>query len=344
MLGPAEVAHGPFFIGTVLNIVLYGVMVTQSFLYFTSYKKDKIWLKLFVALLLFADTVNSVFDVIYLYDSLVIHFGNDAFLTKANWVFATDPAMTGIIATFVQLFFAWRVKVLNRKNTYIVIAIVIFALAGCLCSIATSIAVGIVPDFINFQKFKSVVIVWLVSSSICDVIITFSLVWHLRLQKTGFRATDDIVNRIVRVTVQTGLLTAIWAIVDLIVFLVNPTGLHLIFNVPLSKLYTNSLLSSMNARGGWAFKGHSEQQSAESKASPQELGGIHSTGKIRGPDIHFNNGVDSRPEVFVHVEQHEMIEVPGDNKSIEHVFPDGASAQHAWSDMKSLPRRSSDAV
>lgn len=28
---------------------------------------------------------------------------------------------------------------------------------------------------------------------------------------------------------------------------------HLIFGVPLSKLYTNSLMSSLNARGGWKF-------------------------------------------------------------------------------------------
>ena len=60
------------------------------------------------------------------------------------------------------------------------------------------------------------------------------------------------------VTVQTGLITSVWAIVDLIVFLsivrarlypgrpslillLQPTGIHLIFNFPLSKLYSTSL-------------------------------------------------------------------------------------------------------
>ena len=28
---------------------------------------------------------------------------------------------------------------------------------------------------------------------------------------------------------------------------------HLLFNVPLAKLYTNSLMSSLNARGGWKY-------------------------------------------------------------------------------------------
>lgn len=34
---------------------------------------------------------------------------------------------------------------------------------------------------------------------------------------------------------------------------VQPSGLHLIFNLPLSKLYTNSLMSSLNSRQGWQY-------------------------------------------------------------------------------------------
>ena len=33
----------------------------------------------------------------------------------------------------------------------------------------------------------------------------------------------------------------------------QPTGIHLIFNLPLSKLYTNSLMSSLNSRAGWKY-------------------------------------------------------------------------------------------
>ncbi|KAG8707029.1 hypothetical protein FRC08_000734, partial [Ceratobasidium sp. 394] len=52
-------------------------------------------------------------------------------------------------------------------------------------------------------------------------------------------------------TVQTGLLMSLWAVVDLIVFLVVPNNLHLLFSLPLSKLCTNSLMSTLNSRGGW---------------------------------------------------------------------------------------------
>lgn len=31
--------YGPIFVGVVFNILLYGIMITQTFLYFTVYKK-----------------------------------------------------------------------------------------------------------------------------------------------------------------------------------------------------------------------------------------------------------------------------------------------------------------
>ncbi|KII90547.1 hypothetical protein PLICRDRAFT_537061 [Plicaturopsis crispa FD-325 SS-3] len=332
-LGPAELAHGPFLIGTFLNVLLYGVMITQTFLYYTTYKQDRMWLKLFVGLLFLADTINSTFDAVYIYQSLVVHFADVPYLAKADWVFGTDPAMTGLIGTLVQLFFAWRVKVLNRKRIDIVVLIVVLAMAGALCSVGTSIAISRIPNFTDFQKFKVVVIVWLVCSALCDVIITLALVLHLRRHKTRFAATDDIVNRIIRATVQTGLLTAVWATVDLIVFLVNPTGLHLIFNVPLSKLYTNSLMSSMNARGGWqANSSDNTPSGAESRSNhrpPHEI-----APSKRGADV-VNLSTHSGPEVFVHVEQHEMIDVPRDAKMADSVY--GQESESEWADVKRVP-------
>ncbi|KAJ8080469.1 hypothetical protein PM082_017302 [Marasmius tenuissimus] len=129
MQGAAEIAHGPMFIGLLVNVLLYGIMITQVYLYFSSYKKDKTWIKLFVLLLLLCDTVNSVFDSVYLYGSLILHFNEVEYLGKANWVFATDPVMTAIIAILVQGFFAWRIQVLTG-NKWFVGTVVATSLAG----------------------------------------------------------------------------------------------------------------------------------------------------------------------------------------------------------------------
>ncbi|KAJ7270637.1 hypothetical protein B0H12DRAFT_970855, partial [Mycena haematopus] len=75
-----------------------------------------------------------------------------------------------------------------------------------------------------------------------------------RKHRTGCNATDTKVDRIIRLTIQTGMITSICSVIDLGLFLGDVSGLfvvHLLFNLPLAKLYSNSLMSSLNARGGW---------------------------------------------------------------------------------------------
>lgn len=145
-------------------------------------------------------------------------------------------------------------------------------------------------------------IVWLSLSAITDVIITWTMVQYLRSHRTGFSATEDIVTKLVRcehscrleqsarlfmfmvVTIQTGAITSLWAIIDLVVYLsfvstssttlmisTDSRGIfsrtlckpwhthsrfsrlqadewqrHLIFNMSLSKLYSSACISSRN--------------------------------------------------------------------------------------------------
>ncbi|KAI8978769.1 hypothetical protein BD414DRAFT_117621 [Trametes punicea] len=303
MGSPATVTYGPIFIGVVFNILLYGIMITQTYLYFQKYKRDKPWMRLFVFFLFVCDTLNCAFDIAFLYMPLINEFGNVEALNVATWVFATDPAMTGIIACLVQMFFAWRVKVLT-SNWFAVSLIVFCSFAQFCGGLGTAIAVGMIPQFVHFQKFQVIVIIWLAFSAIADTLITISLVWHLRRHKTGMPVTDDVVNRIIRLTVQTGLITALCAIVDLILFLVTPAGLHLIFNLPLSKLYTNSLMSSLNSRQGWQFdsSGGASQGRVPSRGiqSPRSLG----VNVLR----HDQNRTIPQ-QIYIDVEQHEMVDI-----------------------------------
>ncbi|KAF8125656.1 hypothetical protein K438DRAFT_1891785 [Mycena galopus ATCC 62051] len=245
---PSQVTHGPMFIGFLFNASLYGAMLVQSYLYFKTFQSDKMWIKAFVAGILLLDTLNTAFDFAYLYDSLIIHFDDDSYLVRATWLFAMDPILTALIACLGQLFYAWRVKVLTA-NLWFTLLVVGCALAGLAGGIATTIEVLLTPEFSEFAHFKSTVIVWLGAECIADILITFFLVKHLSSLKSGLLGGADIlIDRIIRMSLQTGLATVVCAIVDLVLFLADPVGLHLVFNIPLCKLYTVSLLSSLNAR------------------------------------------------------------------------------------------------
>ncbi|KAH7885300.1 hypothetical protein F5I97DRAFT_1830472 [Phlebopus sp. FC_14] len=237
---------------------------------------DRRWMELFVAFLFLANTVNSVFDLVYIYDSLVNHFdcipGDAKYLTNATWVFATGEIH--FLSTALQSN-QRRVYVVS-KNIFCVVTIVVCAAGSLLCSRGTSIAVGIVLEYTEFQKFEVIVIIWLASATVGYVTISSALAWHLSRNKTRFAPTDDIINRIIRLTVQTGLVTAVCAVIDLVCYL--------------TILYTNCLISCLNCRGGRKFSMSTE----------------NSVGKVNGS----NRGIS------VHVESHEMIDVDAEQRHI----------------------------
>ncbi|KAF9448637.1 hypothetical protein P691DRAFT_775279 [Macrolepiota fuliginosa MF-IS2] len=317
--GPAEAVYGPKLIGLFFNILLYGTMLAQVYIYFTTYKKDRDWMKALVGLLLILDTFNTVVDAIFVYDGLVTHFGDTHYIGLANWYITADPVITAYIGVIVQLFYAWRIHVLIQ-NWFLVLLVVSVSLAGGVGATYITYKVSITPDYTQWAAWDGIDVTWLGCAGAADILITISLVWYLesdrRRHKTGFKNSDMIVDRVIRVTMQTGLLTSMVAITNLFVFIGDPTGTHLILNTPLCKLYSNSLLSSLNARGGWKF-----DQSKDTPSHSDTSLHVNSTSGIQSFKENTTSfmsrmtprnlprdptTVQSKPEIFVHVESHEM--------------------------------------
>ncbi|KAI0316394.1 hypothetical protein OF83DRAFT_1172940 [Amylostereum chailletii] len=296
---------GPLVIGALLNLILYGFMFMQCYIYVTTYQTDSLWLKAFVLYLFIADTVDTAFTAAIIYDYLVTHFGELNYLARATWIFCTDPALTGIISCSVQLFFAYRVKRLTGYS-WAALLICCLAISSCCGALGSAIAVNWWHEFSQFQEFKVVVIIWLVCAVTADIVITSILVTYLRQKRSGYGAADDIIDRIVRMTVQTGLITAVVALIDAILFLASTSSMHILFNFPLSKLYTNSLMSNLNARGGWE-RGSSRSRSAtapESRNRPSVTINRH----ISQPNqVRFSkDGASDDPRYYFMVQTHGM--------------------------------------
>lgn len=248
MVTPAGISAGPILAGFTLNTILYGVVVCQTLAYFTHYKSDARWIKLFVAQLITLDTANIIFESLYLYDALIKKSGDEVTLHVANWLFSTVPVTTALTSASVQLFLAWRIHILS-SNVLLVIGISLLAVTSTVCGIATSVAVNATATFGEFfRKFVSIVIIWLAASAADNLVITTTLVRLLRDHRTGFADTDHIIENVIRITLQTGLLTTLWTIVGLSIYLAMTNGMHLVFTLPLAKLYTISLLSTLTSR------------------------------------------------------------------------------------------------
>ncbi|KAG9095819.1 hypothetical protein FS749_009715 [Ceratobasidium sp. UAMH 11750] len=203
-----------------------------------------------VGWLLLLDTLNSAFGVGVGYRYTITLFGDFAALRHSHWFLNTGPAINATVSSTTQCFFAWRITKLTG-HTWIGWTIAASAFIQTLAGVAISVGSSIIVDFARFKELHVPVTVRLVMSSVTDVAITCILSWYLHSHRTGFPRTDNVLSKLIRLTVQTGLLMSLWAVVDLIVFLVVPNNLHLLFSLPLSKLCTNSLMSTLNSRGGW---------------------------------------------------------------------------------------------
>ncbi|EMD40064.1 hypothetical protein CERSUDRAFT_112279 [Gelatoporia subvermispora B] len=290
MASPAAVVYGPIFLGMVINIMLYGIMITQIYLYHKVYKQDPIWIRCLVIVIFLCDTLNSIFDLLAVYLPLVNNFGDLSALINAPWVAAMDPVMTATIAILVQLFYAWRVKALTR-NIPAFLFICFCAICSWCGGAGSTIALRMLPAYAQLQRFEVIVIIWLAFAALADIAIATILVLYLSRRRTGFAQTDHVINRIIRLTVQTGLITTVFTITDLILFVTFPTGLHLIFNLALSKLYSNSLMSSLNSRAAW----QPEDNISERRQSLQV------PNLLRRPE---SAQLDGR--IFVDVESHQL--------------------------------------
>jgi len=75
------------------------------------------------------------------------------------------------------------------------------------------------------------------------------MIYYLSRMRTGINSTERIINRLIRLFIETGLLTTIAATLDLGLFIGLPSSpWFVILSLVLSKLYSNSLLVVLNHR------------------------------------------------------------------------------------------------
>ncbi|KAJ7860352.1 hypothetical protein B0H13DRAFT_2272222 [Mycena leptocephala] len=257
---------GPMLIGVVLNAMVYGAVVMQMFSYYQRFTNDSAWIRYFMLYLFLVETADLIVDFGIIYDPLILHYGQESAIAISPRLMPGDSILISMISAPIQLFAAWRISVIT--GSFILPGfIALLSLSSFGAGMTVSAAVSMHPEFSNFKHFTSEVIVWLVLSAVCDVVIAVGMTHALYTRKTGFGTVDGQINRIIRVTVETGALTAITALVDVALFLGFPrTSLNFIPDFPLPGLYTCSILAMLNSRDQ-PKTADAERQSAPSMLS-----------------------------------------------------------------------------
>ncbi|KAJ3820488.1 hypothetical protein F5880DRAFT_1487903 [Lentinula raphanica] len=240
---------GPRLIGIFFNWSLLGVLTTQVYIYYLNFPKESRWSKMLVYtvyLLDWAQTCSATYDAFHWF---VDGWGNIDALYDLYSTFLNVPIFSSIIAAIVQTYFGWRLWKLTQSK-FMLIFIAVLALL----QLGGGIAVGIFlfQDSSEVARSRGLVTsvgVRLAGSAFADTVIAISMTYFLiRSKSQAVGHMNNVITRLIRLTIETGTVTAIAAIIDLIFFLKATNGLHQVSGVILCKLYSNSLLVLFNNR------------------------------------------------------------------------------------------------
>ncbi|THU88100.1 hypothetical protein K435DRAFT_842290 [Dendrothele bispora CBS 962.96] len=196
-------------------------------------------------------------------------WGKQEALTQVPRMLISDPVVTVTISTIVQLYLTWRIRHLN-KSSFLIDGILFFIFSSFTGGVAATICTALNPEFEKLKQFRWAIVTWLASTALADLSISSYLVYFLLKNKSDCTKSSTVVNKIITLTIQTGTITAVATVADLITFMISPVRFHVFrpkihsnlaktkdttfqfaWDFSVSKLYTNCLLSTLNARARW---------------------------------------------------------------------------------------------
>ncbi|KAF9031557.1 hypothetical protein BDZ89DRAFT_984671 [Hymenopellis radicata] len=240
----------PLLAGFLGNCVLFGVFVNQLYWYYMTFPKDSFRLKVLVAVIGILQSAQSSMVCYDALEGFAINFGSFSALDSVHMAWFDIPFLTSIIALIVQSFFAWRIYKLS-ENWILVAVVEVIALLQCGAGVAGGLIIqtfGVYSRIPLSTGASDSIQVWLAASAACDIFIAIVMVYLLIRTPIRFRRTKVLVSKLVRLTIETGTITAICALVILILFSTVGGSYYACFGALVAVLYSNVALAVLNSR------------------------------------------------------------------------------------------------
>ncbi|KAF4569431.1 hypothetical protein EYR40_008412 [Pleurotus pulmonarius] len=276
---PIDNTFGAAFVGVIVAAVLHGVSCAQAWYYFT-HQNDKWFVKTLVSLVILFDTIHQILISHTVYTYLVTNYNNPDQLQLLVWSVLVEVLFNVRIFSLAGFqktdFVAGIYRILSSKfpsteglaaersehlvdgasgkwaplysvsAANVIQAFLVLSEFGCVLAFAALSCVLLISNFIHYSSLQSIShslrfttymeLATLKELSITvnalgaagDVVIAFSLCVLLHRSRTGFQRSDSMINKLIAVA--------------------PTTFLYIAFFFCLGRLYSNSLLATLNAR------------------------------------------------------------------------------------------------
>ncbi|TFY51183.1 hypothetical protein EVJ58_g10699 [Rhodofomes roseus] len=262
-------------VGILISTFLYGITTVQAYVYSRSNHQDPLWLKSLVGIVWLLETLLTVLTCMYLYSLTITNFGNLDTLQNLPWPMDVSFAVGGLISALVQSFFAWRVHVISRRLETSIVSWI-----ACLCRVAITLTICILDIKSKTVGYYESQYGWTITFSLSlavfiDVLNTCSLcfwLWRQRNNEPAYEPnslfascpqsltsplrTRALIDSVMKWTIETGLVTSICEILMVSLNLTQPQDdIWISILMFYARLYSNSLLLSLNARDSLRKRG-----------------------------------------------------------------------------------------
>ncbi|KAH9989961.1 hypothetical protein BJV77DRAFT_1069224 [Russula vinacea] len=228
----------PLLFGPLVNWALYGSLCVQIYVYTYNFPDDRRALKILGEYSTFASTLTGA-DVHYWF---IQNYGNAERLASSHYAPIDIAIMDSISSLVVQEYFCYRIWTLNKRLLWpcIIIAIVgavqstgaawggikarftIILARPCL-TVVQSLTLG------RYAVSRTALFLWSLPSALADILIAIAMTVLLRQAQAVGHYSNYILLRVVRLTVETNMLTAGVAIASFVLYVAFPKEIYYTF-------------------------------------------------------------------------------------------------------------------
>ncbi|KZW02208.1 hypothetical protein EXIGLDRAFT_829420 [Exidia glandulosa HHB12029] len=243
--------------GSAVAMFFQGIATLQAWNYYRSFPKDPLFVKTLVAVVYVLDLFHSILFIQVTYHYTinglvgVITKGDVLGLSKIPWTLEASLIVVAAILITVEAYFCFRIL---RITGSLALALGCFGLSTVRFGINIALTITSTRDgtsfVVNTFDFKWQTITELAVGTTTDICVASCICIGLLRCRTGFRHTDHIVVRLVMYTLGNGIAASIMSVGALIAYVTKPTQyVWIAFFGVISKIFSNSLLASLNQRG-----------------------------------------------------------------------------------------------
>ncbi|KAJ7779959.1 hypothetical protein B0H16DRAFT_1711189 [Mycena metata] len=234
---------------------LFATLTVQLYLYYQAFPTDRIFIKGLVYSVYCISLIQVTLVTIDAFNTFGYSFGDPSALTTTQFGWLVAPVFGGIVACIVQSFYAFRLYKLSGSR--IVPSILVF--------VALGMGVTGIFDGVSGRKFfrsnlaklggtlptgpATAGVLFLVGTASIDIIIAGCMTYYLTKSDTGFRRTHALITKLIRLSIETGILTALVAVLILALFFGIPGKPY--YTAPgkfISTVYANTMFAVLNSR------------------------------------------------------------------------------------------------